>query len=239
MGFFSGLFEKKICDFCGNEIKFFGNKKVEDGNMCKDCASKLSPFFSDRRRSTVEQIREQLAYREANKAHVAAFNLTRTLGNGRKVLIDDHAGKFMVTSSSHWRDENPDVMDLSSVTGVTVEVKERRTEIKHKDAEGKDVSYDPPRYDVDFDIYDTIQVNNPYFDDIEIKINQNRIEHLNSAEFVNYKAQADEIKAVLMGAHVAAAAAYAPKTASMCPFCGASTIPDANGRCEYCGGAMS
>jgi len=35
-----------------------------------------------------------------------------------------------------------------------------------------------------------------------------------------------------------AAAAAAPKTARTCPFCGATTIPDANGRSEYCGGAM-
>ncbi len=42
-----GLFDKKYCDICGNQIKFLGNRKVEDGNICKDCASKLSPFFSD------------------------------------------------------------------------------------------------------------------------------------------------------------------------------------------------
>ena len=44
-----GLFDKKYCDFCGSKIGLLGNKKLEDGNMCKDCASKLSPWFSDRR----------------------------------------------------------------------------------------------------------------------------------------------------------------------------------------------
>ena len=33
-------------------------------------------------------------------------------------------------------------------------------------------------------------------------------------------------------------AAQTPKTAVTCPFCGATTIPDASGRCEYCGGAI-
>ena len=33
-------------------------------------------------------------------------------------------------------------------------------------------------------------------------------------------------------------AAAAPKTAVTCPHCNASTIPDENGRCEYCGGSM-
>ena len=67
MGLFGKIFEKKNCDICGAEIGLLGNRKLEDGNLCKECASKLSPFFSDRRRSTVEQIREQLDYREANK----------------------------------------------------------------------------------------------------------------------------------------------------------------------------
>lgn len=237
MGLFGGLFEKKTCSFCGNEIKLLGNKKVDDGNMCKECAGKLSPLFSDRRHSTVEQLQRQLEYREANKAQVASFNLTRTLGNGRKVLIDEPAGKFIVSNSSRWRDENPDVIALSQVTGCTVEVRETRTEIKRKDAEGNSVSYDPPRYDVDFDIYNVIQVNSPYFDEIEVRVNQSRIESQNSAEFANYQIQANEIKEALMGAHNAAA--HAPKAAGMCPYCGASTIPDANGRCEYCGGAMA
>ena len=80
MGLFGKIFEKKNCDICGAEIGLLGNRKLEDGNLCKECAAKLSPFFSDRRRSTVEQIREQLDYREANKERVAAFNATRTLG---------------------------------------------------------------------------------------------------------------------------------------------------------------
>ena len=85
MGFFGKLFDKKECDLCGGEIGLLGNRKLEDGNMCKNCAKKLSPFFDERRHSTVAQINEQLAYREANKADVAAFHVTRTLGNGTKV----------------------------------------------------------------------------------------------------------------------------------------------------------
>ena len=49
-----GLFDKKYCDICGEKIGLLGNRKLEDGNLCKDCARKLSPFFSERRNSTVE-----------------------------------------------------------------------------------------------------------------------------------------------------------------------------------------
>ena len=62
-----GLFDKKYCDICGEKIGLLGNRKLEDGNLCKSCAAKLSPFFSERRRSTVEDIKRQLAYREENE----------------------------------------------------------------------------------------------------------------------------------------------------------------------------
>ena len=66
-----GLFDKKYCDICGSKIGLLGNRKLEDGNLCKDCAKKLSPWFSERRHSSVKDIREQLAYREENRAAAA------------------------------------------------------------------------------------------------------------------------------------------------------------------------
>ena len=62
-----GLFDKKYCDICGEKIGLLGNRKLENGNLCKNCAKKLSPWFSDRRSSTVEEIKQQLAYREENQ----------------------------------------------------------------------------------------------------------------------------------------------------------------------------
>ncbi|MBQ4248929.1 MAG: DUF4428 domain-containing protein, partial [Clostridia bacterium] len=86
-----GLFSKKSCSICGGEIGLFGNRKLDDGNMCKNCAAKLSPWFSDRRKSTVAEIEEQLQYREANKEAIAAFNPTRTFGANMKLIIDEDA----------------------------------------------------------------------------------------------------------------------------------------------------
>ena len=47
-----GLFDKKNCDICGEKIGLLGNRKLDDGNLCKNCASKLSPWFEERRHST-------------------------------------------------------------------------------------------------------------------------------------------------------------------------------------------
>ena len=237
-----GLFAKKNCDICGGKIGLLGNRKLEDGNMCKDCAGLLSPFLTDRRRTTLAEIKDHLAYREANKAEVAAFNVTRTLGDRTKVLLDEDKRKFIVTSSGRWKNENPDVMTFAQVTGCNTETHEGKTEIKTKDAEGKEVSFRPPRYRYYYDFYVTVFVNSPWFNEIRFQLNRSSIDQRNSVEYLDYESQANEIKAVLtqvrQDMRSGAAAANAPRIAQTCPLCGATTTPDASGRCEYCGGAL-
>lgn len=254
MGLFGKLFEKKICDVCGGEIGLLGNRKLEDGNLCKECAKKLSPWFDDRRHSTLEAIKEQLAYREENKNAVAAFHVTRTLGDATKVLLDEDAGKFIVTSASKWREINPDVIDFSQVTGCRLDIDEDRTELMRDGKDGQRTSYVPKRFSYSYDFYIKINLNCPYFDEIRFRLNSSDVEMETTGgllqgtpakpvDYREYERMGNEIVSALteirQNARAEAAAANAPKTAVKCPFCGASTIPDAGGRCEYCGGALN
>lgn len=257
MGLFGKLFEKKECSICGGEIGLLGNRKLEDGNMCKTCAAKLSPWFSDRRSSTVEQIQEQLAYREANQDAVAAFNITRVLGDYTKVYLDEDARKFMVTRDRDLKEANPDVLDFSQVTGVEIDIDEDRDEEMRENHEGERVSYNPPRYFFRYNFKVIIRVNHPYFDDMEFDLNSGYLT-INSCDaqpmmrkpdprmypdYRQYEEMAYEIKEVLTTARqqvrAEAAAAAAPKAAVTCPWCGATTMPDAKGCCEFCGGALN
>ncbi len=250
-----GLFSKKTCSVCGGDIGLLGNRKLEDGNLCKKCAGKLSPWFSDRRSSTVAQIQEQLQYREDNKAAVAAFHTTRSLGKNIKVLIDEDARKFLVTSAKDLVEDNPDVLDFSMVTGVDLEIEEDQHEAQMENAEGKRVSYNPPRYDYSYDFHVLIRVNHPYFDEIRFRLNSSDVETTSAPvmagrkpdprmnpEYAEYERMGQEIVSVLTQSRQesrdAAAAAAAPKMAKICPGCGASSIPDANGCCQYCGTSL-
>lgn len=237
-----GLFDKKFCDICGEKIGLLGNRKLDDGNMCKDCAGLLSPFTTDRRKTTLAEIKDHLAYRENNKSEVAAFHVTRSLGGKTQVLLDEDAGKFIVTSENRWQNENPDVISFSQVTGCQTEIRESKTEEKRREADGREVSYSPPRYDIDYDFYITINVNTPWFNEIKFKINDNRVDMRGSVEYREMERQANEIREALTEVRQEVrqnvAAANAPKVAQLCPHCGATTTPDASGRCEFCGGAM-
>lgn len=171
-----GLFDKKYCDICGEKIGLLGNRKLEDGNLCKNCAAKLSPWFTERKQSTVEEIKEQLAYREANKEAVAAFHTTRTLGKDVKVLLDEDNGKFVVTSARNIAEANPDVLSFSDVTGCDLDIEEGRTEIEYEDREGNRHSFNPSRYAYNYDFYMVIHVNHPWFNQIRFRLNPDTVD---------------------------------------------------------------
>ena len=194
-----GLFDKKNCDICGEKIGMLGNRKLEDGNLCKDCAKKLSPFCDDRRRSTVEQIRAHLQYREENKNALRAFAPTLTLGEDKKVYIDQMKGNFVVSRNKpgSWDEENPDVMPIASITSCGLDIDEDRDEIYMKNGQGQNVSYNPPRYNFYYNFKLKFLVSNPYFDDFEVRLNNFRVEGMGSMEYNRYQKMAMDIMAAL------------------------------------------
>ena len=171
MGFLGKLFEKKVCDICGGEIGMLGNRKLDDGNLCKNCAKELSPWFSDRRHSTVEEIRQQLAYREDNKKKVQMFQITRDFkGSNAHVFIDDQHGWFTIASRINV-ENNPDILELSQITSCRLDVEQERTEEFYEDKEGNEQSYDPPRYNYSYDYKIEIGVRAPWFNEMRISLN--------------------------------------------------------------------
>jgi len=242
-----GLFDKKFCDICGDKIGLLGNRKLADGNLCKECASKLSPFFSERKQSTVEEIKAQLAYREDNKTAVEQFQVSKVFGKSYFILIDEAAGNFMANHRKDYRNDNPDVISMSAILGIDVETNEDRRELTHEDKDGHNVSYTPPRYEYSYDVTMTISVNHPYFSEISFKTGDDIIvngmgrEIPDPARSVQYREAmelADKIKEALTSCSAAQAAAAEPPKAVKCPHCGATTYPDKNGCCEYCGSAL-
>ncbi|MDR0523531.1 MAG: DUF4428 domain-containing protein [Candidatus Methanoplasma sp.] len=230
-----GLFDKKFCDACGDKIGLLGNRRLEDGNLCGGCAKKLSPFFSDRRRSTVADIKAQLAYREENRKAVASFNATRSIGLGTRLILDEGNMNAIVAPPGRWRDGNPDVIGFAAITGCEVDVSENRAEERYRDSQGRDVGYDPPRYSYTYDFWMNIHVSSPYFDLIRFRINGAPVAR-GGVDYGECEAIGREMREALESARRKAAEESSAE-AVLCPLCGATTIPKA-GRCEYCDGPV-
>ena len=172
MGLFD-VFKKKDCEICGKEVGLLGYKKLEDGEICKDCVKLLSPWFDDRRHSTVEQIKAQLAYREENQAALNTFRPTLAFGEYYTIRAELEQGvptRFVV-ERDNYKEENADLINFKDVTCFEIEVDEDERELKYRNSEDAEVSYKPPRYEYSYNFYAKLYVNNPYFDDIRVRLN--------------------------------------------------------------------
>ena len=175
MGLFD-VFKKKDCEICGKEVGLLGYKKLEDGEICKDCVKLLSPWFEDRRHATVAQIKEQIAYREQNARELENFTVSRQIGDEEYIMyIEEVNGvptRFFVTSRSDYKAVNPDIISFKDVASCVTDVDVRDEEMKQRNSEGQMVSYRPPRYKHHHDFYIKMEIrNNPYFDEIKFRIN--------------------------------------------------------------------
>lgn len=171
-----GLFDKKYCDICGEKIGLLGNRKLSDGNLCKDCAAKLSPWFTERKQSTVEEIREQLRLREENRQKLAGFHPTRTIGVDTKVYVDEPGKTFIVTGAKDIMKANPDLIRMDQVADCQMDIRHTRTELKRENAQGEKVSYDPPVYEYDYTFWMEISViGHPYIGSIRFRLNDRDI----------------------------------------------------------------
>ena len=178
MGLFD-VFKKKDCEICGKEVGMFGYKKLEDGEICKDCVKLLSPWFDDRRHSTVAQIKAQLAYREEKKAALAGFRPAVAFGEQytlRAELVNGVPTRFVVERTDSYLEENADIINFKDVTSFNIDVQESDRELKTENSNGEEVSYNPPRYEYSYDFCVEIYVNHPYFDDIRFQLNRNSVD---------------------------------------------------------------
>lgn len=240
MGLFGKLFDKKTCDFCNGDIGLLGNRKLSDGNMCKECAKQISPWMTDRKKQSVEEMEAHLQDREQNKEKVAAFQTTRVIGDRTKLYLDENNGWWLVTRSKKFKEENPDVFSFSQVTGCDPDIDENLTEIRRELEDGRRVSYEPPRYDYDYNFYVTIHLNHPWIPQIRYQVNTTKIDNRFSPEYQEAQRRSQEVHDALTQIREASRAdiekSKEPQQSVTCALCGATTTPDAGGRCEYCGG---
>lgn len=242
-----GLFDRKSCDICGGKTGLLGGKKVKDGRMCSECAKKQSPYLTSRKNFTVEEMKQHLDDRAENKELIQSFEPTRTAGSSLKLYIDDGRGLWFITKARRYQDANPDIFTAEQILGARVDIEQgNRTEtieraVPAKDgkpaipAKTKEVTY--------YNFYVLIDVSHPWVNQMRLQVNNSSLE--GGILHPNYKEanrDAKEIVAALVGLRDGAMEEKQekakPKQRVICPHCGAMTMPDESGACEYCMGAV-
>ena len=217
MGLFD-VFKKKDCEICGNEVGLLGYKKLKDGEICNACVKLLSPWFADRRESTVAQIKAQLAYREQNAEELKSFQPTKTIGDYYYMYVEEKDGvpyRFCVSLDKDYQKENADLILFADVEELEIEINNQENR-QVSDEDPDDVTYS---YSYLFIVHMKIK-NNPYFESITFRLN-NRTPEVDGArlsyeeceteedrrlyeeifphfvtEYRQYKAMCDEIEAM-------------------------------------------
>ena len=179
MGLFDRL-KKQDCEICGKEVGMLGYKRLQDGEICKECVKLLSPWFEDRRHATVAQIKEQIAYREQNARELERFTISRQIGDAEYIMYIEEADgvptRFFVTNRSDYKAVNPDIISFKDVVSSVTDIQVRDEEIKQKDSSGNWVSCNPRKYKHHHDFYIKMEIrNNPYFDAIKFRMNDSAI----------------------------------------------------------------
>lgn len=219
MGLFD-RFKKQDCEICGKEVGMFGYKKLEDGEICKDCVKLLSPWFDERRHSTVEQIKRQLAAREENRKKLQTWNHSMVFGEHQKIYIN-FLGRipdsFVISSVSNYKEANADIIPFCLVNSCDLDIRESHKELKQKNSQCEQVSYNPPRYEYSYEFYIKMTIMGiEYIDDMSLRLNRNtlKLESIQSAagrgllfsqafdpmhypEYREYKSIADTVKQVI------------------------------------------
>ena len=174
MGLFD-RFKKQDCEICGKEVGMFGYKKLKDGEICKDCVKLLSPWFEDRKESTVAQIKAQIAYRAQNAEELKSFQPTKTFGDKYYMFVEERDGvpyRFCVSPSEDYQKENADLVLFENVEEVIIDIDDHAHEHHNDEEDPDDVTYDLSySFRVNF-----IIKNNPYFDSMHFELNSEDVE---------------------------------------------------------------
>lgn len=170
-------FLTKVCSLCGASVFSLGGNSLKDGCYCKQCKTKLSPFFIHQKTLTVSDMRVQLEKRKANEQLWKKFVATKTIGSQPKLLIDENSCQFVLLTSQKVGITTPDVIHFSQLLDCSVEITEEKTEVKYKDFSDNLKSFAPPYYACSYDFFLYITVNIPYIQTIKVKINEDPVDN--------------------------------------------------------------
>ncbi|NLA81729.1 MAG: DUF4428 domain-containing protein [Clostridiaceae bacterium] len=241
------LFDRKSCDVCGGKTGIMGGKKVKDGRLCSDCAKKQSPYLTSRKNFTVEEMKAHLDDRAANQETINAFEPTRTIGSNLKLYLDDSRGLWFLTKSRRYQDSNPDVFSADQILGARVDIeKGTRVETLERAVPAKDGKPAVPAKTKEVtyhNFYVMIDVSHPWVNQMRLQVNNSSVEGgIYQPDYKEADRDANEIVDTLLamrdGTLADKEAMAKPKQKVTCPHCGATTMPDENGACEYCMGAI-
>ena len=146
---------ENICSVCGKPLSRYGNRKLKDGAVCRNCIKPASEWLddSDYERMSVADFVRHLDYRKENEEKVNSFEPDKTI-EGKYTLYLSSTGKdFLFSKRKDYKKSNPDVIAFDDITEINI------FEEKYLDTEDVDICFN-------------VKLNNDQIDNIYFRVNE-------------------------------------------------------------------
>ena len=160
------------------DIPYFRRNRT-DAELREQRKAAKNGFSSEKLLQNMKQLNQKLSQGADEAAAGAAGTAGGFTGGLRNCLLDtsrynlyiDERQQLFAASVNLDREDNPDIISLSQITGCNLDVDEMRTEEYRTDRDGERESYNPPRYSYSYDYYFYIYLNHPYIHEMKLKLN--------------------------------------------------------------------
>ena len=94
---------EKICSLCGQPLSRYGNKKIKDGVLCRNCIKAASPWLSDEDylNLSLEDYKKHLEYRVKNQEKLEGFKADKSVAGKYSLYLDETGKQFVFQQNQH------------------------------------------------------------------------------------------------------------------------------------------
>ena len=113
---------EKTCSLCGKPLSKYGNRKIKDGVLCRNCIKAASPWLTEEayEKLSLDDYRKHLEYRELNKEKLKAFEAAKSIAGKYSLYLDEKNQQFLISKRKDYKKENADVMSLDDIREITI-----------------------------------------------------------------------------------------------------------------------
>lgn len=146
---------ERLCSLCGEPLSRYGNKKIKDGALCRNCIKPASPWLSDSdyEKMSVEDFRKHLEYRNENLKKLDVFKTDKKVEGKYTLYLDETDKKFLISKRKDYKKDNADVFDFDEIKEISI------YEEKYGETDDVDICFD-------------IKLENRQIDNVFFRVNE-------------------------------------------------------------------
>ncbi len=112
----------KICSLCNKPLSRYGNIKLCDGFLCRNCASIKSQWLTPDicEKMSVKQMINHFNYRKDNLNKIKDFIEDEKIEGKYTLYINKEDKTFVISKRKDYKGDNADILDAKDVSNISI-----------------------------------------------------------------------------------------------------------------------